>query len=260
VNLVIPFFSWAIINYIYFSLKNGEFDYWFWLNLFFHPDANGLWFLWVLFLCHLSLWITCEVKKRYSRFNYFYTLILIQLIPFSVAGIGFLRWYFIFYSIGLFFHSSIQANIKQYKAIQIVSTFLIFSILVIFFRFNAPPSFFNLSSNTLITKIFTKGYDLITALAGIAFCLTLISYMKSILAKSRLILYFGKNTLEIYTSHQLFIFIILYFISIKEWGLIQILSLMVVSLFLSLVLAILLKRSKLLAFIFYGKTYFNESI
>jgi fucose 4-O-acetylase-like acetyltransferase len=99
VRLVFPVFSWYLILYV----VQGQYRTMPFVELIrrwiVHPDV-GLWFLWVLFLCHLWLVLVRRLEAWTGLLAYFLGSVILCAIPFSYFGLTLTKYYFPFFTLG----------------------------------------------------------------------------------------------------------------------------------------------------------------
>jgi fucose 4-O-acetylase-like acetyltransferase len=246
-RLVLPFLGWAFV-YKIIRYNSDSFTQYF-INLFEHPDL-GLWFLWVLFLNYCVLSIVFLSGKAFKEVKLLLTIIILYLIPIEEFGFYWVKWLFPFFAIGYI--------INEYKTviselIKNLSIFLaaFFPFLVYFWHRTEEPAF-----NLLIYKIFSYMvpyiglidliYKYLVAFAGISLFAQMIKNLEKY--NISLLSWLGTYTLDIYVSHQLFLWGI-------GGGIMRIISTIVISLSLSLALLFCLRQSKILSMIFLGQKY-----
>lgn len=242
-RLVLPFLGWA---FIYKILRhNSESFTQYFINLFEHPDL-GLWFLWILFLncCILSIILLSDKAFKGAKLI---LIIILYSIPIDVFGLFWLKWLFPFFAIGY--------TINEYKTeisglIKNSSIFLAmsFPILVYFWHRTEEPGFnsiiYEFSYMVPYIRLIDVGYKYLVAFAGISFVALIIKKLERY--NISLLSWLGTCTLDIYVSHQLFLW------GIGE-GIFRIISTIVISLLLSLMLSFCLRQSKILSMILLGR-------
>jgi fucose 4-O-acetylase-like acetyltransferase len=248
-RLVVPFLSWAII--VKFVVYNSDSFIQYFFELYKHPDV-GLWFLWVLFLNYCLLGTTLLFGKNLKEVKLLLTIITLNLISISVLGFPMVRWLFPFFATGYILNEYRNKFPQSMRTLSILFSGA-FPFLVCFWHRTKELSF-----NHGISKIFTIydivphlslidiSYRYIVAFAGISLVVQIIKKLKKY--NYLLLSWLGTCTLDIYVSHQLFLW------GIGE-GIFRIISTIVISLLLSLALSFCLRQSKILSMLLLGRKY-----
>ena len=98
-RLLVPFFGWALVSWAVFSRTDLAGSL---CSLLRHPDG-GLWFLYVLAVCHLFLGIVraMPVREEFSIVAGILFLVGLELATgWNEYGFHFIAWYFIFFAGG----------------------------------------------------------------------------------------------------------------------------------------------------------------
>lgn len=105
-QLMIPYFVWSLISY----LTYGEYTVERFLNIILRPDAF-FWFLWSLFFIYVFFWGAQWLSNRIKiSEDYlivglsFLLMIVMVIVDIRVLGFQQIAYYFLFYSLGYFFH------------------------------------------------------------------------------------------------------------------------------------------------------------
>lgn len=217
-KLLLPFVAWIPINFAAIAWLQAppgfEKDFLrFIYQLIKSPDSGGLWFLLVLFECHLLMMFSQSVTQRYAHWlnlALLAALNLMILIQPSVnwLGLGFLRWYFLFFLAGnLAKHFSWQPPKLTTTAIL---SMVYLTLAALWSRKSAIPiDFFFPNLNGSILQLAIQGYHAMTAFVGIATILAISSHVRSLpLIKDRLQAT-GNLTLELYAGHYVFLYLAL---------------------------------------------------
>ena len=248
-RLVIPFLSWAIIMKL-INYNSDSFTQYF-FKLYHSPD-NGLWFLWVLFINYCILGTILQFGKSLKEVKLLLTIIILYLTPISVLGFYWIKWLFPFFATGY-----ILGEYKNKLPQSILTLSLLFSgtfpFLVYFWYRTKNPSFNQYISDIFATcgivpymSIIDMFYRYLVAFAGILLVVQIIKRLEKY--NFLLLSWLGTCTLDIYVSHQLFLW------GIGE-GILKIVSTIVLALSLSLVLSFCLRQSKFLSMLFLGQKY-----
>jgi fucose 4-O-acetylase-like acetyltransferase len=249
-RLVIPFIAWYLFNYImldYSKIMTLD-DYL--LQLIRAPD-NGLWYLWILFLCQIILFVSHKLEKYIGDFYLIIIFAIIKIIPLHFLGFDLLKWHFGFFCFG-YFISKNRIHFIRYKNIaMIVSTFL-FPVLAFGWHRTRQPAMMlyieKYTTSEISLNIIQQVYNYIVPISGIGFAFfitsLLISHFKKI---GNYLSTLGLYTLDIYAIH-------LYFIGkiVIGNGLTNVFANFLFSLALSLVVSNILRRSSIVSKIFLG--------
>lgn len=257
VLLLLPFFSWGVVNFIK-SVLSGT-NEWsnlglFLFNLLKHPDDNGLWFLWVLFLISL-LTLFLKLLKINLEVGLFCIWILLNLFfvkwnNINLIGLGLLKYHLLYFLLGLVFCKT-RVLLKEKYNLTMIFCFIIFPFAVYYWYRLDPPSFIlNLNLGKLITKVLWLAYQYFCGILGIGMSMFLINkvnkYINEVLSKIGLI------TLEIYAVHFHFLSLgFLIFESLNRYFYIILVSLFV--LLSTILTSSLMKKSSLISLIFFGQ-------
>jgi fucose 4-O-acetylase-like acetyltransferase len=250
-SLVVPFLAWAIVSYFVnsFSMTYNIFEY---LVLLGKSPDFGLWFLWILFLNYLVLSLILLFKRIPVEWSIVGGAILIKALPIYTLGFGLLKWHFPFFAIG-YLVSKHRDKVKAFAVPLGVIALVVYPLLFMSWNRTSGPTFLPelqmlLVSNHmeyLLNLILIIYYNLVD-LTGIILVYFFVTALKP-LRIYQLLSWLGTVTLDIYVSHQFFLF------SLTQ-GVIGILLKAIVALVLSLGLSFgLLRRVPLLSKLFLGK-------
>jgi len=231
-------------------------------NLLKSPDY-GLWFLWILFLNYITLYFALKISKTREEvyiFGFFIVLnLLLYVIPqINYLGLGLLSWHMFFYLIGYATHKHLMNRDKLLKIIGIISL-IAYPILVIFWTRLGPPAFTQYStfSPSIITLI-SLCYKFLVPITAIFAIYTIFqTLIQSKYFYKTPILYLGTITLEIYATHFLFIY---YLNPSKTLPMVDpIIMTFIAALGGSILLQHILKKSRILSTVLYGKPKPNNT-
>jgi len=254
IRLVLPFVCWYIIGYFIKSAQHGDF-----LNVQEHfvklvrnPDW-GLWFLWVLFLCHCFFYIMYACQQRLGLAGLILVFLFIQVIPISIFGFSLLKLYFPYFVCG-FLAMTHRNKVVRYRGIYIFISFCIFIVLVPFWQRDSGQLIMQELSflpNWLIRydQYIIRLYKYFIGLAGIVTALGLCYYGIKLKSLRMFLVTIGLYTLEIYVSHQLFCNL-----GFGDSLIMIIISSFAVALGLSLLISFLLKKIPIIRTCLYGVT------
>lgn len=225
------------------------------------PDAGGLWFLLVLFECHLLLQLAVWMGPRRTVLVGALMLlalnVLILVWPASNwLGVGLLRWQFLFFLAGF-----VARKIGWQPPSCRVSWLWLFAFIVLalfWYRKSAAPVDLWLPNvGDGAKRIVVQGYHAITALAGIGATLGLCAALTDIAALAscrKLLDRLGRVSLEIYAAHYLFLYAA---VRVTDIGLFgegaRIVFVAVVALLSAWALALALSARPLPRTLFYGR-------
>ena len=217
-SLLLPFLSWIPISYISILYLQQPKDFTadiidFTINIVKSPDSGGLWFLLVLFECHLIMLASEFISKQKQLAIAITILISLNIIlikfPFcNLVGLGLLRWQLLFFLIGFIAQKNNWKPPTQKTSVMFLMIFIVLA------------SFWHRKSATLVElllpnlgevekRLAVQGYHAITALAGIAailgICEALTKYSSLSLLR-KLLSKIGQVSLEIYAGHYIFLY------------------------------------------------------
>lgn len=202
-QLLIPFFIWALIRVLIsppYSIS--EFA-----DIILYPDGS-FWFLWVLFfisvIFYFTDWVAEKVHLKQEVAMVAMCLILaivMVLMEFRLLGFQFLAYYFLFYVLGYYIHKYQDAIISNSSWV-IGGLTLLWAMMAWLWNMHELPAF--LKSIPLPQTLMQYGYRFLTA--AIAVYVLFAVSPKLLNSDSRVnkpVIWFGKNSLGIYTSHLL---------------------------------------------------------
>ena len=251
-TLAVPFFAWYQVQYLLHSVIFQEHLKYvpYMVQLLVSPDF-GLWFLWVLFLNFLYLKIVLTYTNLSSHYGDVIGVVagclLLQATQLNALGIGFAKVFFVFFAGGYLF-PKYAPNIpyKKISKIIVIIGFLILGSL--WYRLSPPIAWetfivgwhsIHLHGATNLLPL----YEFIVPVLGIGACYSLVpkngGWWYQILA------WLGTLTMEIYVIHA-------YILVGFGTGLFQIISATVIAIIGSILLASMMKKSRLLDSIFFG--------
>lgn len=265
-QLLLPFTFWLPISFLAIGWLQrpagfvADFPF-FVLQVLKNPDAGGLWFLLVLFECHVLLHLATAAGSRRSLLLGLLTLLalnaLVLLWPASNwLGLGLLRWQFLFFLLGF---AARQLGLQPPPQGESWLWLLAFFVLASFwYRKSAVPVDLWLPHlGTSAKRFAVQGYHAITAAVGIVATLGLCAAMErsAVLNGSRsLLARLGQISLEVYAGHYLFLYIAVSIINAAPFnGSVQIIFVATVALFGAGALAQVVSMRPLLRTLFYGR-------
>lgn len=204
VRLVLPVFSWYLVGHFvhrqYRTVSLIEF-FASWIK---SPDV-GLWFLWVLFLCHLWLAIVRMFEARLGPWAYMIGTLVLWLIPISQLGLPLTKYYFPFFVLG-YAVSRHWTRLARYRHLAAGLGILLFCLAFPHWHRNhagLPAVHFHIAGHLLeISKALYLATHVVCALSGSA----VFAYLLTLAARGRLqamLASLGTQTLELYAIHQL---------------------------------------------------------
>jgi len=211
VRLVLPFFVWHGISYLYFRAKGLDINILnHYLSLLKSPD-QGLWFLWVLFWMSILLFGTLKFTRWRNRERWENVFVLIALLMTRFAstdtlGLAEIKQYFPYYLAGFLFWKY-RKHFLQKQLIYYGLSFIIFPLLVYFWRRNAFPTFYPSLAEWLgsgIARLIVSIYKYVVSFTGMA----TFSGLFGIISLTRIYPFFswvGTMSLDIYACHRYFI-------------------------------------------------------
>lgn len=244
-SLVVPFLAWFCVwKFISIIFYKSNIDILFNIFSLINSPDNGLWFLWVLFLCFCILKFMTNISRKIEDKGLVATFIaiyfLLQTLPINNFGIEKVKWYFLFFGIGYFF-AKYRSKIKIFPKNTIsIICFVLFPICAFFWSNSGPPKFiesFNLMFG--FRDFVIRFFNIITPLLGIGFVWNIVQ--KSGGKIYSLIGKLGFISMDIYVIHQSFIYGNNIIVAIF------------VALIISILVSILLNRFKITRNILYGR-------
>ena len=246
VRLMIPYCVWAVI---YLPMKiimsehvrfSSEYK---WYSFFLGNNPDGqLWFLYVVFVISVFM-IFCVTKNNITLFTVLFMIVSVfaPLIPFSI-GFTSITLSFSLYQVGFFFLGTLISTKHDYYEVTKSTALFFVSVIVLV-----------VYSVILYIKQDEVWYlQTITATFAIYICL----YLSNILSKCKIrkpISYLGKKSMEIYLLHGPLLvvgrIILPKFISNTY---IYILALTIISILISLLIAMVINKIKLARLLLFG--------
>lgn len=260
VLLLLPFFSWGIVNFIK-SVVSGA-NEWsdfglFLVNLLNHPDDNGLWFLWVLFLISL-LTLFLKLIKINLEIGLFCIWSLLNLVfvkwnHINFIGLGLLKYHLLYFILGLIFCRTRTRFKEKYNLIMIFCSVIFPFAVVYWYRLHPPYFVLNLGFGILFTKVLWLCYQYFCGILGIGMSIFLINWINKVnIFIGEKLTKIGVITLEIYAVH--FHFLSIGFLIFEFLDGYYHITLVFVFVLLGTILTILLmKKSPLMSLIFFGQ-------
>jgi len=255
-RLVIPFIAWYIVaGLVQWGLTGHPPDVGsYLLGLFKTPDA-GLWFLWVLYLCHVVFYLMSQAQKFIGIAGAIVIFLLVQVLPGSILGFSLLKWHFVFFIAGYLF-IRYQSSFSKWKYILMVVATISWLLLFPFWEFVDNERFLNAMAHlpgfiSNHARLLERVFRYAVAFAGIGMALSVV-YLLIPFKKGLALL--GLYTLEIYVSHQL-----LLDLSFGPNTTVKIITCFIDALVLSLLLAFILKKIPYINTLLYGMPLNKES-
>lgn len=268
INLMVPYITWIFLVCILGKLWTIETLGKRVKDVVIDPTNGGMWFLYVLFLENIILYILNElefllliiINKKGTKSNIvkimesYQIVYLLAAIIFVILystgmciyeyGIGSVCWYMPFYLMGYWFNR--YRNKKKGKHPIRVMGVIIFLILVSFWKRVEAPHFVAYISNEVIKIIIYIAYIYLVPLSGIISCSYIVSLLPIFL--KRIIAIIGCFTIEIY----LFQWYIIGKFCIGNLLFDTLLNIVAI-IFISIVVALILRKSKVITVVLFGK-------
>jgi fucose 4-O-acetylase-like acetyltransferase len=253
-RLLLPFLGWYVVTaFVNWGLSGHRPDFAeHFLKLIKAPD-NGLWFLWILYWCHVSFYLMALAQRFTGILGAVIVFFLIEYMPGGWLAIPLLRLHFVYFLLG-FLAMRYRQPIEQHRNILMPLAALVYFILFPYWQFAdidlisgviaKAPTFFTDYKDQVI-----KFYRYLTGISGIATMIALVWYAMKAKPVEWLLTKLGQYTLDIYVSHQFFL----------GWNfgsalVIRIVTTLIDALAVSLGLAVILKRIPVFRTVLYGVT------
>lgn len=208
-RLVVPFFGWYMVAYAQLLMTNANAPGFvpYMMQLALHPD-NGLWFLWVLFLCHVTLRVFYVLHKNVGLAAALAAYVLIYISPVNGLGFSMWRWQFVFYFAG-FTIAQIRPMLTFVRYPAMLLGALGFGLLFPCW-YRTDHDMLSAVLRGLVGREVTSWtvYQMLnyaTAFCGIITAYTFVHYGRKLRGVEKTLTFFGKYTLEIYTTHYQFL-------------------------------------------------------
>lgn len=242
--------SWYIIQYFVEQRYKDEGFIPYLIGFLQRPD-NGLWFLWVLAFCIVALVLCRRLEQKLGIFAYMIGLTVLMSLPIHYLGVSLIGTYFPYLLVGyLLSRSSINARLAIPFAFGMSAVF--YPLVLPFWRRTFPLLSGNSTSWLGGVGIKVQVFEFVGAKyvegymgSVIAVCIAFAIYRYLHLSA---LLWLGQHTLDIYVSHQFFVYLF------QSSSLISIGGAFVAALLVPIALAAALKRIPLLYFALYGGT------
>lgn len=210
-RLIVPFFAWTIVSF-YFQPGNQSLGEWL-IRVIRQPDLT-LWFLWILFQCHIVMTLIgialTYIQRKIGKFNLLIPLSLGYAAVFSIQLIGknipsfsglhltqYLLPYFIF---GMLYSISLPRGISpKYRTFVV----LLFVILAPFWHRTEVSSLISYLPSNIHPRQYNLAFNYIVGFCG---TLSFIELSRMAAARSpdftsRAAAYVGRRSLDIYAIH-----------------------------------------------------------
>ena len=263
-NLLVPFLIWLPLNYIIIKYVQAPPDFYFnildfLINALKNPDTGGLWFLLVLYECHLLIiyikFIKYDFYKSALIILIFLNLIFLFDSGLNYLGLNFLRWYFLFFILGFF------VGEKRYSIPSAKQTFYIVILYsILFIGWSRKHIIYNFENefigNLLSNKIIFQGYTAMLSLCGI-WLVFFISHIISLKSSQNfcisIINHVSDKTLQIYAGHYLFLYLYVKIFYENKGQFLYVLVSSCIIVFMSILMGTVLKKNITLGKLLYGK-------
>lgn len=225
--LFLPFVVWSFIYYLYNKTNDPFIEYW--ISILKEPDKS-LWFLLILFYC--SMFALPFTKIKYWQEILFILALTVQAVPCSEYGMNLFRWMFFYFALGCLYNKYylllFKSNVKLVFVAFVLSLICEIGVYNIDFKYVS----------------YLKAIFPITIL-----CIFSYRYLN---AENQLLGHIlGQNTLQIYVSHFLFIYVyVLLFKGLPRLDVQVLVFLMTI--LSSLLLSYMVKRNKIANVILFG--------
>jgi fucose 4-O-acetylase-like acetyltransferase len=190
IYLIIPFVSWYIIDLI----LQGNFvfsDLFHSLSFLLTHVDSGLWYLYILFVLYILLYFADKLKYKYGVL----WVLFVALPMTNILGVNLLKWYLIFFIIGMFtfdYQIQIEKIMSNYFANFIYLVPAIFLISLYYWERE-------FTQNSIFSShVYLYGYKFIVAIFGIITILLLTKKIYKLTTPRAIFDNFGKNSLKIY--------------------------------------------------------------
>jgi fucose 4-O-acetylase-like acetyltransferase len=218
-QLLLPFIVWLPLNFLaiaYLQRPPGfvpdfaEFV----VTVLRNPDAGGLWFLVVLFECHLLLRACSAAGRQHALLACLAALFALNVLlivepGWNVIGIGLTRWYFLFFVLG---HAARQRGFRVPAALPSALLAVVYLVLVAgWYRKSAVPlDLWPAMGSAALHRLGVQGYHALTATAGICALAGLCAAWVTRRPEDRALgalAWLGNRTLQIYSGHYAFLYL-----------------------------------------------------
>lgn len=263
-SLLVPFLAWLLLSYLAITFIQQPAGFptsfpSFLVEVVHHPDAGGLWFLLVLFECHVLLassYLAVGQKAALASVGIILLLnIFLTIAPqANYLGLGLLRWHYLFFIAGHLIAKRDFSIDPKWRWL----TLIVYAGLVCFWYRSSYAAISPLVQHLAggIQRIAYQLAHAIVAFCGIAAALQWCKHLEVStyeLPKSALN-YLGKRSLEIYVGHYVFIYMAVRYIDFLAIPLaLRQLIIVVFALAGALTLRGILRRSGFLRGMLYGR-------
>lgn len=251
ISLIIPYLSWMVVSSVFLSCTSDISYISLMLKILYHPDY-GLWFLWVLFWMHVTLYCSYFISKKHHLILFgcfIVSFLLITMVSdfgniFAIKSLASLLPYFILGYILNILKDKVGFVFKVWYLIL-----PLFLVLVYFWKRNDSIEINVWFANS---KIFIYMYKVIVALLGIIISFGLFKYIRKY---HNAILYTGENSIAIYAMNLYGLLILKPLYRDLSEGILFYLyafSISVIVICICLVIDYILKKSSFMSFLFIG--------
>lgn len=251
-RLVVPFLAWYfLVSYpVQWALTGQLPDFFTYAYALFKSPDVGLWFLWVLYLCHCAFYLITTTHHRWGIVPAVLVFIVLQ-VTMQVLGPKLFAWHIVFFMAGFLLIRHKNQLVKYRYPILAIAA-ITYLLLFPYWQFNSNDRILNAIS---AFPAFITGHPRLLyifkyaiAFSGITIVLGIVYFLIRIQSISKLLTLTGLYTLEIYVSHLLFMNL-----QFGETIWQRVATCFIISLSLSLILAFVLKKIPVVKTLFYGK-------
>lgn len=254
-QLLVPFYAWVLIK-ILIGLPQSLHS---WYNNFMFPDSS-FWFLWTLFfisaIFYFTDWLSFKIHISQELAIVLIGLLLVLLMvifDIRILGFQFIAYYFLFFSLG-YYLNKYQDTVLIGKSWILFGLTLIWFFLAWFWKHHELPSFMQNLPNLYSVCQYTYRFVTATIACYVIFCFCPRHLNTLNNCLNRFLVWIGNFSLGIYTSHSL----IMKPVSDIFRGLelnypLTILLIFMVSLFLSILSIILIRKNVIAQKLLLGK-------
>ena len=209
-TLLVPFASWWLLVSVVQWLDDGQSPPAALLSLVKSPDV-GLWFLWVLFVITLSSAVSLRLApKRAEWAGLIGMAVLLQVARVPVLGVTMVSWYFPFFAGGLLlsdrFIRGTALDPKKRRPAELFAIVIWFGLALGWHRESLVwPAQEWAARGGPMPRLVDMPYRYVTAAASIATACVVVRRIAATSWAGKALGYFGRNTLEVYVSHGLFL-------------------------------------------------------
>jgi fucose 4-O-acetylase-like acetyltransferase len=248
-RLLIPFFAWYLIYLIEFSFDVKHFPNPTHNILFLKNPYHILWFLWILFFCHVGFYLMSKVQKWTTIYGAILVFLIIEILP--IPALYLLQFNFMFFVGGYIVSYYKDTFKKQWKLVLAIAILTYILLFPYWEMSNTDHLRIFVSNNAKVLeshiRFVNMVYKQIIGFSGIVIVLCGLHFLIKIAALKNILIKLGFYSFDIFVAHQL-----LLISGVSSKITVNVILWFIMALAGSLLLSFVLKKNKFLKRILYG--------